>query len=285
MKVRCEYCKNYIDDSEEKCPKCGAVNKDYRRTAYEMPASIEEFKQWYKDRNLPPYETTRFFIGEDCKEPKAFGVYKDPQSGRYIVYKNKEDGSRAIRYEGKDEKYAVNELYLKLKEEVGYQKNLNYSSTDKSDSSTYSTPYGIPKKPWISVALVLSVIFVAAVMFGNIGIGSRGTGPSRGYYNINGTEYYYVNGNWYWYKDDSWLQTSTPEYDGTLTSYYDKRYFDGSSSFPDIKSSSIYDTSWDVYDSWSSTSSWDSDLDWDYGGTWDVDYGGIDWNSDWFKKR
>ena len=282
MKVRCEYCKNYIDDSEEKCSYCGAVNKNYRRTAYGMPTTIEEFKQWYKDRNLPPYETTRFFIGEDYKEPKAFGIYKDPQSGKFIVYKNKEDGTRALRYEGRDEKYAVNELYLKLKEELRFQKNLNfsddlYNQNNQNNQSIYPSTFGI-KKNWIGLALMICTVFVAAVMFGNVGLGKKMAGPNKGYYNINGTEYYYANGNWYWYKDNGWTQTSTPEYDGTLTSYYDKHYFDSSSSFPDIKSSD-FDTSRD-YDN-----DWDSDYDWDYGDTWDVDSGGIDWNSDWFKKR
>ena len=60
MKVRCKYCDNLIDDGDENCPNCGAANKNYNRV--EVPKTIEELEQWYKDRNLPPYETTRFFI-------------------------------------------------------------------------------------------------------------------------------------------------------------------------------------------------------------------------------
>ena len=99
MKVRCEYCKNYIDDSEERCSNCGAVNKDYKRTANQVPTTIDELKKWYEDHHLPPAETTRFFIGVDYKEPRAFGIYKDSYTGKFVVYKNKDDGSRAVRYE------------------------------------------------------------------------------------------------------------------------------------------------------------------------------------------
>ena len=58
----------------------------------------------------------RFFIGINYKKPKAFGIYQD--GDQFIVYKNKANGERAIRYQGTDETYAVNELYLKLKSEI-----------------------------------------------------------------------------------------------------------------------------------------------------------------------
>ena len=58
--------------------------------------TIEELKSWYIARKLPPEETTRFFIGKNIKEPRAFGIYQD--GNKFIVYKNKADGSRAVRY-------------------------------------------------------------------------------------------------------------------------------------------------------------------------------------------
>ena len=54
-----------------------------------------------------------FFIGKDIKEPKAFGIYKN-SAGDFVVYKNKSNGERVIRYQGTDEGYAVNELYQRL---------------------------------------------------------------------------------------------------------------------------------------------------------------------------
>ncbi len=121
MKVKCEYCGSMINDQLEKCPNCGAPNKNVRRTNNVTPRTIAELKQWYEDRHLPPYETTRFYIGENYKGKRAFGIYQD--GDEFVVYKNKDDGSRAIRYQGTDEAYAVNEIYLKLKSEILNQKS------------------------------------------------------------------------------------------------------------------------------------------------------------------
>lgn len=120
MEVKCEYCGSMIPDKADKCPNCGATNDNMKRMADSTPKTIAELKEWYEARNLPPYETTRFFIGIDYKKPKAFGIYEE--NGEFIVYKNKDTGERAIRYQGTDEAYAVNELYLKLKSEILNQK-------------------------------------------------------------------------------------------------------------------------------------------------------------------
>ena len=45
MKVQCEYCNSWIDDTDEKCPNCGGVNKAYKRTTDQTPKTIEELKQ------------------------------------------------------------------------------------------------------------------------------------------------------------------------------------------------------------------------------------------------
>ncbi|MCR5847742.1 MAG: hypothetical protein K6G75_06445 [Lachnospiraceae bacterium] len=125
MKIKCEYCDSMFDDTLEKCPSCGAPNANVRRSTPDQPITIEELKEWYASKGLPPEETTRFFIGKDYREPKAFGIYKDETSGNYVVYKNKADGSRAVRYEGTDEAYAVNELFTRLKQEILEQKSHN----------------------------------------------------------------------------------------------------------------------------------------------------------------
>ena len=53
--------------------------------------------------------TDVFFLGQDIREPRAFGIYQDAD-GLFVVYKNKANGERAVRYRGRDEAYAVNEL-------------------------------------------------------------------------------------------------------------------------------------------------------------------------------
>ena len=115
MKIKCEYCGSMFDDTLEKCPNCG--NNNVRRSTSDQPTTIEELKEWYVSKGLPDEEVTRFFIGRDYKGSKAFGIYKNAK-GKFIVYKNKADGSRAVRYEGTDEAYAVNELL------TAYRKNI-----------------------------------------------------------------------------------------------------------------------------------------------------------------
>ena len=130
MEVKCEYCGSLIPDDAAVCPNCGAVNENMNRASTATPRTIAELEQWYKDRGLPPYEITRFFIGIDCKEPKAFGIYRE--GDKFIVYKNKADGTRSVRYKGTDEDYAVNELFLKLKSEILNQKEHGQSRKTKS---------------------------------------------------------------------------------------------------------------------------------------------------------
>ena len=251
MKARCEYCNNLVDDGEEICPGCGAVNKNYKRVANEVPTTIDELKQWYKDRNLPPYETTRFFIDIDYKAPKAFGIYKDNATGKYVVYKNKDTGERAIRYEGTDEKYAVNELYLKLKEEIAMRKNGRVSNNTEKIVLIFDIAWGL-----LFLFSMIMLIFM----------------PGDGYYTINGNNYYNHSGDWYIYENNDWSSTSTPSYDGSLRDYYNGSGYVGGEDYSDIKDSSVYDSSWE-------SSSWDSDSDWDSDSSWDS--GGSDWSSDW----
>lgn len=111
-----------MNDTVEACPNCGAPNPNVRRSSGDQPLTIGQLKQWYESKGLPPYTVTRFFIGEDYTEPRAFGIYYEEETGNYIVYKNKASGERAVRYRGTDEAYAVNELFQRLKQEITQQK-------------------------------------------------------------------------------------------------------------------------------------------------------------------
>ena len=124
MKIKCNYCGAMIDETAKSCPNCGAPLSGANRTADEQPKTIEELQAWYVAHPLPPENITRFFIGKDIREPKAFGIYKN-EVGDCVVYKNKSTGERAIRYQGADEAYAVNELYQRLKAEIVDQKSHN----------------------------------------------------------------------------------------------------------------------------------------------------------------
>lgn len=160
MEKICDYCGVKYDDGLSVCPSCGAPN-NFVRHGDGVPRTIEELKQWYKDANLPPEETTRFFIGRNYTERCAFGIYKDEQTGDFVVYKNKDNGQRAIRYQGKDEAYAVNELYLRLKEEILNQKahqGMRFGGNPNRKDRVASTP--LPVK---IVILIFVTIFIVAL--------------------------------------------------------------------------------------------------------------------------
>ena len=136
MRVKCNYCDQMIEDNLKYCPNCGASMPTANRTASGQPKTIEELKAWYTAHDLPPENVTRFFIGKDIREPRAFGIFKNG-NGEFVVYKNKSDGSRAVRYQGYDEGYAVNELYLKLKSEILNQKGRRLDRGSMEKVSTF----------------------------------------------------------------------------------------------------------------------------------------------------
>ena len=235
MKIQCDYCGNYLDDADEKCPFCGAANKGIKRTGNQVPRTIEELKQWYIDKNFPDENTTRFFIGRDYPGPKAFGIYQQAD-GDFVVYKNKADGTRMTRYVGKDETYAVQEIYLKLKEEMQNQKNhsysINRSYSPPMGRSAYYTPVGhssTPKKG-ISLWILLLIFFVLILIIISANGGSSHNSSYSSSYNSG------------YSSSSDWSSNSSSSYSSS--------------------SSSSWDDDWD--DDWDSSSSWDSDWsDWD----------------------
>ncbi|MBR4422087.1 MAG: hypothetical protein IKS69_06105, partial [Erysipelotrichaceae bacterium] len=85
-------------------------------------------------------EKTRFFVGRDYYDPMAFVINRNVD-GEFIVYKMKGDGSKAVRYQGFNERKAVNEFYSKFLSEVSkrpeYAKKL--LRTDRTVRSTGNT--------------------------------------------------------------------------------------------------------------------------------------------------
>ena len=314
MRSKCEYCGSYVESTEENCPNCGAVNPNHRRNAAGVPQTIEELKGFCSKHNLP-LEEMRFFIGVDYKKPKAFGIYQDGD-GNFVVYKNKSDGSRAIRYKGTDEAYAVHELYLKMQSEVQKQKKYLSTGGGASDAeqarrAAYSdNPYNrdrSPKRPggiWGSlsgqvkkrlVGVVLLVLFFSSILAFDAMV------PDKGYYSYEGSYYYYDYHDWYRFDREQldWIQADmagTPldrhynryliknnnsagsQYSESVDSeYYDA--FSASQSVWEEDDSSIREDSSGSDSSWDDSDWDDSDWDWDSGSDWDSSY--TDWDSDW----
>ena len=285
MKIKCDYCGNTYEEFQKNCPSCGAPNPSHHDGDVQ-PRTIEELKKWYEDRHLPPPEKTRFFIGIDYKQPRAFGIYKNGD-GDFVVYKNKADGTRAVRYKGKDETYAVDELYQKLKDEIVHQKNLSHN---RSRTGTYQRQRQRKQSSHIVTAIVI-IWFCIAIGVALVG---KYQGRHNGYYSYDDTYYYNDSSTWYYYDDDydDWYVTTTPsQYDPEYTDPYfmgrayedidweisDKDFILSAGGnlkeFTDVKDSASYQ------DNHHTTSS-DSDYDWDSGSdSWDS--GGTDWDSDW----
>ena len=113
----CPFCGRGVRSGGRTCPYCGGANEKYvpdsPRAAF-LPETVAELKEYCAERGWP-LSRLRFFIGEDCREPKAYGICKAGEN-HFVVYKNKADGSRSVRYDGPDEAYAVSELLAKLLE-------------------------------------------------------------------------------------------------------------------------------------------------------------------------
>lgn len=286
MKIKCDYCGSMIPDTVDKCPTCGAINANVVRVAEGTPKTIEELQQWYADRGLPSYETTRFFIGIDYQKPRAFGIYKD-EAGNFVVYKNKDNGERAIRYKGNDEAYAVNELYMRLKQEIIQQKNLK-NSKGKSISNNKNNGFLSSLKE-LTVFGVISIggFFVIILIIGVL-VMIFDHSPSKGYYNYEGTTYYNISGSsnkgWYYYDSyDDWTPidaTSVPADIRETPSSNDFFYtpdWDSETQITDFEDTELYQE----YQEANSYSNSDdsSGYDWGSSDSWDSD--SSDWNSDW----
>ena len=196
MKITCSYCSSKFNDTLESCPNCGAPSEGVVRTASSQPVTIEQLKEWYASKGLPPYDVTRFFIGENYTKPKAFGIYKDEKTGNFVVYKNKASGERAIRYEGTDEAYAVNELFQRLKQEIIEQKAHNVKNGEPAPKKQYKKSLGC--FGWgIMIFALFAVIFIA--YFGFI---EPKTIPAAGYYTRDNGVYYHISSD----SKDGWFQ-------------------------------------------------------------------------------
>ena len=252
------------------------------------PMTIEELRLYCAQHGMP-LEKMRFFIGEDCPEPRAFGIYRD--GDRFVVYKNKDNGNRAVRYHGPDEAYAVNELFTKLLDEChkrgiypdgqpaardpltrgGTPVRQQYAASPRGARSRGGS--GGKSKTWLAILLIIALLFAYRWY----------THRNDGYYRLGDTTYYRSGDDWFYYAAADWLESDYgPDY------YYGSDYDDyyiGSDYDPDWDVSDVtYSEAWDESDS-GGFFSWfgsDDDDDHDYGS----DYGGwdssdTDWDSDW----
>lgn len=265
---QCKYCGSTVSSDQKNCPNCGAPNDGYvadtPRTVFQ-PHTIEELKEYCAERGMPLLKM-RFFVGEDYRQPKAFGIYRDGEN--FIVYKNKANGERAIRYQGPNETIAVLELYAKLMEEC-HNRGINPDGKFPTDTEMEQIQRKRKrKKLWQKLLpfLLLLIYLVGGLVMARIsarnhrGDGYYSTGNGTVYY-LNGDQWYYTydeNDAGYWYEADSFPADNYEDY--ALGEDWDSDW--GVSNF---KESSTWEQLQESHTSGSSDyESWDSnDTDWD----------------------
>ena len=249
---RCPFCDATVRSSERFCPNCGSENPMYTEDTPRvvvLPRTIDELKEYCAERNMPLLRM-RFFIGEDFREPKAYGIYRD-ERGNFTVYKNKADGTRAVRYSGPNESRAVDEIFRKLLDECAkrgidpdHSLASDASRTVRTSPQRSAPSRGARRKTKLSsLPARLFLLFLLAFVFFSLffsGVSACLSGEG--------------------------CRTSGG---GCGTSSH----------------SSYSDSSYDSYDSGSSGGSGSNDSDWssnDSGGSWDSwDSDDSDWDSDW----
>lgn len=237
-----------------------------------VPKTINDLKAWTMARRMP-LERMRFFIGEDYRRPKAFGIFED-RPDHFTVYKNKADGSRAVRYSGPDEAYAVKEIYQKLlsechargihPERAGGSDAGSNAETEKMERAFSSGSRSRGRKTGgraTAIFLILAVAVIIAIL-----IFSAVDHSHDGYYKRrNGSVYYRYGSDYYAYSDtvNDWISTVFySDADEFLGGGYS-----GSYGVSDFRSS-------DKWDEINKSGDYDSDYD-------DWDFGDTDWDSDW----
>lgn len=229
-------------------------------------SSVEEILQIAREKGMP-LKKMRFFIGEDCREPRCFGIYQDPETGEWVVYKNKSDGNRAERYRGTNEALAAQEIWDKLSDEVEMRRTARGKSTGRtgtrsgSSRSRSGSSFADFFKRYYAVILIILTAGAFVI--------SNAFSRRNGYYVHDGRVYYVQNERWYSYDNGGWDYFYDYE-DSWYDDYYGRTYdfedssqaFEQSDYYVEPSDSDYDDDDWDDddWDSWdSSDTDWDSD--------------------------
>lgn len=265
---RCPSCGALVLPDEKFCRQCGAhlqfpvtaapAADDQTWQPGTVPTTIAQLQQFCAYNEMP-LERMRFFLNQDYRQPRAFGIYE--ADGQYVVYKNKADGSRAVRYHGPDEAFAVHEIYAKLLDEC-HQRDI--WPDGKPETAAGPRRRAKRKQPLIITMISVLCIVVALGMF----VYQWRSHAHDGYYRFDDDLFYCYGGDWYY--DDpyyDWVERDPAYYDD-YSEYYMGASYDSDWGYSDFRASDA----WEDIREQEHTSSSDYDS-WDSGGT--------DWDSDW----
>ena len=225
---KCPFCGQVVTSDQKVCPSCGGENilfaEDHPQRIMN-PATLEELKEYCAERNMPLLRM-RFFIGENVSEARAFGIYQ--VGDVFTVYKNKSDGSRAIRYSGTDEAYAVGEIHSKLLEECynrgiypdgrpipSAARSARSSAGRKAELAGLHRVFSFLKKHPI---LIVLIVVLLGLTISSVGIKLTTPPPlQEGYYRTSTSQICHYSqksstsglSNWHIY-DGQWKKTMDP---------------------------------------------------------------------------
>lgn len=262
---RCPRCGAMVLPTENFCAKCGAPLNAVEavRDAWQpgaVPVTIEQLRAFCAYNGMP-LEKMRFFVGENYQNPRAFGIYRE--GDQFVVYKNKDDGSRAVRYHGPDEAHAVGALYAKLLDEC-HRRNIwpDIRPEDRAAKARQARRTRV-----LTIVITVAIFVLVTMIFMKLDARKH---AHDGYYRFNDDGLYYLYGDdWYYdYGYAGWMLVDDFYYGDDYDSYYMGDAYDSGWGYSDFERSAA----WEQIQEESRTQSGDYDS-WDSGGT--------DWSSDW----
>lgn len=189
----CANCGNPLEDGESVCLYCGTPIPEEllsdNGAAEEAPvvletdnptASIAHLKAWF-DANYVIYNVhaPKFSVGKNANSWNSWGIYKTGDT--VVIYENLVKNKRTIWYEGPDELAAVEAFYLKICDEMNYQRDIyegkipvvEKNVTNITFDNLVNDPNNRIRDTRLEAADVASIfkIFVLVVIFAAIFIG------------------------------------------------------------------------------------------------------------------
>lgn len=248
----CGSCKVKYSNKLNKCPNCGVLNPSRipveapSEHSFQMPKTLRELELLLEENRLSPNDI-RLHIREDYPGPLCCGIFQDAE-GNFVVYKNRIDGSRVVRYQGPDEAYAVSELLQKALERVEVRRALHVPLPHEQDSLSVQkdTPFkkslkkrrsSQPKRTtikWNYLGL-LSPLLVILVVW----VFMNWDSTKSGYYCYQSSYYYYQDSDWFVYQGDTWYPV-VPVFASDCSRYFRSETFSDSYGVSDFATSGYY---------------------------------------------
>ena len=255
MDQKMVYRPDLAEDAEEFCPLCGAPVAPEEEPAPEpaapaqpetAPRTVTELLALCDSFEVDPAAHS-FFIGKDEKDASGYGLFLD-EFGDYVFYRNHTDGRRAIRYKGRDEGYAVGELYRRMKAAHVFRRPAARQESDESSRSHHHHSHRSHRqrrKARRMRRIIAAAVAVVACIVAAVVLRWQSLQPKDGYYHYQGRYYYLQHRQWYAYDSvmDKWGKTeANPTIVANYQVYYRSTYYWEGSPVSDFQSSGFYDS-------------------------------------------